>query len=84
MMARLKIALQLARLHVWAILLMLYPFADQMLATIEGWMPSLAPYLGANAFRFMGVVIVGAKFALQVLALARSIKAAQAKGQGNG
>jgi hypothetical protein len=78
MMARARTALQLARLHVWAVLLVLYPFADQIIATVEGWLPALAPYLGANAFRYMGVVIVGAKFALQALALVRSIKAASA------
>lgn len=65
MMARLKTALALARKYVWAVLLLLYPAADQILGTIEGWLPALAPYLGANAFRYMGVGIVAAKFALQ-------------------
>ena len=66
MMARIKQSLQLARKNVWALLLVAYPFADQIIAALEGWMPALAPHLGANTFRYMGLAIVGAKVALQV------------------
>jgi hypothetical protein len=66
MTARLKAMLQLAGKYVWALLLVLYPFADQIIAAAEGWMPALAPHLGANTFRYMGLVIVGVKFGLQV------------------
>lgn len=66
MMARLKACLALARTHVWTVLLVAYPFADQIIATIEGWMPALAPHLGANTFRYMGLAIVAAKVGLQV------------------
>ena len=65
MMARIKASMQLAGKYVWAVLLVLYPFADQIIATIEGWMPVLAPHLGANTFRYVGLAIVGAKFGLQ-------------------
>lgn len=66
MMARVKASLQLAGKYVWAVLLVLYPFADQIIATIEGWLPALAPHLGANTFRYVGLTIVGAKVGLQV------------------
>jgi len=66
MMARIKTCLELARRHVWAMLLVAYPFADQIIATVAGWMPALAPHLGANAFRYMGLAIVAAKVGLQV------------------
>jgi hypothetical protein len=57
---------QVARKNVWALLLVAYPFADQIIASIEGWMPALAPHLGANTFRYMGLAIVAAKVGLQV------------------
>lgn len=66
MMARLKVVLGLARKHVWGVLLVLYPFADQIIAGFEGWLPALAPYLGPAVFRYMGLSIVAVKFALQV------------------
>lgn len=66
MMVRVNAGLQMAGKYVWAVLLVLYPFADQIIATIEGWMPALAPHLGANTFRYVGLAIVGAKVALQV------------------
>lgn len=66
MIARLKASLQLAGKYVWAVLLVLYPFADQIIATVEGWMPVLAPHLGANTFRYVGLAIVAIKFGLQV------------------
>jgi hypothetical protein len=66
MMARIKTCLELARTNVWGVLLLLYPFADQIIVAVEGWMPALAPHLGANAFRYMGLAIVGAKVGLQV------------------
>jgi hypothetical protein len=64
-MARIKALSALVRKYVWALLLVAYPFADQIIATVEGWMPALAPYLGANTFRYMGFAIVAAKFGLQ-------------------
>lgn len=66
MMARVKACLELARKYVWAMLLLAYPYADQIIAAVEGWMPVLAPYLGANTFRYMGFAIVAAKFSLQL------------------
>jgi hypothetical protein len=66
MIARAKASLQMAGKYVWAVLLVLYPFADQIIATIETWLPALAPHLGANTFRYMGLIIVGAKVGLQV------------------
>jgi hypothetical protein len=66
MMARVKAGLQLVGKYIWAVLLVLYPFADQIIAAVEGWMPTLAPHLGANTFRYVGLTIVGIKFALQV------------------
>jgi hypothetical protein len=66
MRARLNAALELARKYVWALLLLAYPYADQIIATVEGWMPALAPHLGVNTFRYMGFAIVVAKFSLQV------------------
>jgi hypothetical protein len=67
MMARIKACLELARKNVWGVLLLLYPFADQIISTVEGWMPALAPHLGANTFRYMGLAMVAAKVALQVV-----------------
>jgi hypothetical protein len=58
--------LQLARKHVWLALLALYPFADSILAWAETQLPVLQPVLGANAFRYLGLIIVAAKFALQM------------------
>lgn len=58
--------LEMARKNVWAVLLALYPFADSILAWAESQMPVLQPVLGANAFRYLGLLIVAAKFALQV------------------
>ena len=66
MMARIKACLGLARKNVWGALLLLYPFADQIIATVEGWLPALAPHLGANTFRYMGLAIVTAKVGLQL------------------
>jgi len=66
MKARLKAALELARKYVWALLLLAYPYADQIIAAVEGRMPALAPYLGANTFRYMGFAIVAIKVSLQV------------------
>lgn len=66
MIARLRACLELARKNVWGILLVLYPFADQIIAFIEGWMPAMAPHLGPAVFRYMGLVIVVVKVALQV------------------
>jgi hypothetical protein len=66
MLDKFKKALQLARTNVWALLLTLFPFADQIIAFAEAQLPALAPYLGANVFRYMGVSIVAAKFALQL------------------
>jgi hypothetical protein len=57
---------QTARKNVWAVLLLAYPFADQIIAALEGWMPALGPHLGTNTFRYMGLAIVVAKVALQV------------------
>lgn len=59
-------SLQLARKNVWAVLLALYPFADSILAWLDSQMPVLQPVLGANAFRYLGLLIVAAKFSLQV------------------
>lgn len=58
--------LQVARKNVWAVLLALYPFADSILAWLDSQLPVLQPVLGANAFRYLGLLIVAAKFALQV------------------
>jgi hypothetical protein len=58
--------LQVGRKNVWAILLALYPFADSILAWAETQLPVLQPVLGANAFRYLGLLIVAAKFALQI------------------
>lgn len=65
MMARLKAWALLAQKGLWPVLLVIYPFADQIIATIETWLPKAAPYLGANTFRYVGVVIVAAKVLLQ-------------------
>jgi hypothetical protein len=65
MMTRLKAFLVLARKNVWGVLLVLYPFADQIIAGIEGWLPAMAPYLGPAVFRYMGLAIVVVKVALQ-------------------
>jgi hypothetical protein len=66
MIARVKASLQVAGKYVWAVLLVLYPFADQIIGMIEGWLPALAPHLGANTFRYVGLTIVGVKFGLQI------------------
>lgn len=62
---KLASAAQLGRKHVWAILLALYPFADQIIAGVEAQMPALAPYLGDHVYRYVGLLIVAAKFGLQ-------------------
>jgi len=64
-MARLKAWIDLARKNVWTVLLLAYPFADQIIAAIEAQLPALAPYLGAHVFRYMGLAIVMAKVGLQ-------------------
>ena len=66
MIPQAKRLLDQMRRNVWAMLLLAYPFADQIIAALEGWMPALAPYLGANTFRYMGLTIVVAKVGLQV------------------
>ena len=45
---------------VWmnAALLIAYPFADQIIAGIRTNLPDLAPYLPANVFRAVGLVLV--------------------------
>jgi len=86
MMARLKAWALLARKGVWPVLLVIFPFADQIIATVEGWMPALAPHLGANTFRYMGLAIVAAKVLLQAYRGWIWLKAllAQTKGAVNG
>lgn len=66
MLDKLKAALQLAQRYVWAVLLALYPFADQIIGTVEAQLPALAPYLGHHVYQYMGVAIVAAKLALQL------------------
>jgi hypothetical protein len=66
MMASIEMVLNQARKNVWTLLLLAYPFADQIIAALEGWMPALAPHLGASTFRYMGLVIVSVKVGLQV------------------
>lgn len=63
---KLKATLQLAKRYVWALLLAAYPFADQLIGMAETNLPALAPYLGANTFRYMGVTIVAAKLGVQL------------------
>jgi len=82
MMARIKASLQRAGKYVWAVLLVLYPFADKIISTVEGWMPVLAPHLGANTFRYVGLAIVGAKFGLQMYRSWRQVEALLAKKAG--
>jgi hypothetical protein len=65
MLDRTKQAAQKARQYVWLVLGALFPFADQLIAGIEGQLPLLAPYLGQATFRYMGAAIVFAKLALQ-------------------
>lgn len=66
MTTRLKAFLILARKYVWTLLLVLYPFADQVIAGIEAQLPTLQPYLGPKVYAYMGLAIVAAKVALQV------------------
>lgn len=66
MLDKLKAALQLAKKYVWAVLLALYPFADQIIGTAEAQLPALAPYLGNHVYKYMGVAIVTAKVAMQL------------------
>jgi len=66
MTTRLKAFLTLARKYVWSVLLVLYPFADQIVAGIEAQLPALQPHLGPKVYAYMGLAIVAAKVALQV------------------
>lgn len=45
---------------VWlnAMLLIAYPFADQIIAGIKANLPDLAQYLPANVFRVVGLILV--------------------------
>jgi hypothetical protein len=45
---------------VWlnSMLLIAYPFADQIIAGIHDNLPDLAPYLPANMFRAVGLALV--------------------------
>jgi hypothetical protein len=45
---------------VWlnAVLLAVYPFADQIIAGVRDNLPDLAPYLPANVFRAVGLALV--------------------------
>jgi hypothetical protein len=74
-MDRIKKPLHLMEKYVWAVLLALYPFADQILAMAEVQLPVLQPVLGANAFRYMGLAIVVAKFALQAWRCLQQLRA---------
>jgi hypothetical protein len=65
MMDRIKASLQLAGKYIWAVLLVLYPFADQIVAGIEAQLPALQPHLGPKVYAYMGLTIVIAKVALQ-------------------
>lgn len=84
MKTRLIAWVQLAGQYIWAVLLVLYPFADQIIATFEGWLPALAPHLGSNTFRYVGLVIVGAKVGLQVYRGWMQVEALLTKKAGGG
>jgi hypothetical protein len=64
-MDRINASLQLTGKYVWAVLLVLYPFADQIIACIEAQLPALQPHLGPKVYAYMGLAIVIAKVSLQ-------------------
>jgi hypothetical protein len=67
-----------ARASIWAVLLLAFPYSDQIMAAIDENLPALAAVLPKNAYAFVGAVIVGAKFALQIIKVLSIIKAARA------
>lgn len=82
MLNKIKIAARTAlatiKASIWSLLLIAYPYAEDILALVDKYMPALANLLPPNLYKFVGVVIVAAKFSLQVIALMGRIKAARA------
>jgi hypothetical protein len=58
-------------------LLVLYPFADQIIAGVHDHLPELAPYLPANVFQAVGLALVVYNIVHGARVAAKAAKAAQ-------
>lgn len=63
---------------IWAVLMLAFPHADDIVALIEHNMPALAKILPDNVYAAVGVLIVAVKLALQLVAVVRAFRAAGA------
>lgn len=81
MIARVKAWLQSAGVWFNALLLAAFPFTDQIMQGVSDYLPSLAPYLPPNVYKFVGLAVVVFNM---VRAMQRAHQAMQAKGASNG
>lgn len=80
MLNKLKIAARAAfatlKASIWSILLLMLPYADDIMAMLDQYMPMLATYLPANIYKAMGMAIVGMKFAIQIYKFGQKLRTA--------
>ncbi|QJE03035.1 hypothetical protein HH212_26115 [Massilia forsythiae] len=72
---RIKAWRQSAGVWLNAMLLVAFPYTDQILQGVSDYLPSLAPYLPANVYKWVGLVVVVAN----VVRAARRARPAAAK-----
>lgn len=60
-----------------AVLLILYPFADQIINGVHDHLPEMAPYLPANVFRAVGLALVVYNIVHGALVASKAARAAQ-------
>jgi hypothetical protein len=65
---------------IWTLLLLAFPYADQLVQLLEANLPVLAPYLPPNVFKLVGFIIVAVKFGLQIVALVKKVNVPQGSG----
>lgn len=58
MIARVKAWLQFAGVWFNAVLLGIFPFTDQIMQAVNDYLPSLAPYLPENVYKWVGFAVV--------------------------
>lgn len=60
-----------------AVLLVLYPFADQIISGVHDHLPEMASYLPANVFRAVGLALVVYNIVHGALAASKAAKVTQ-------
>lgn len=74
MMARLRAWAHLIGVWANAALLAAFPFTDQIMQAISDYLPSLAPYLPANVYKWVGLAVVVANIARSIQRTQRAAK----------